>query len=182
MGDHDLFDIFPDVDFDGDHDLQDALFLEDMLEEEERITTSSHPQTAYDLDDDDDDDDNTEDYAQYARPATTKSGKLSGSRRAVTRERFHVKTSEEDDIFLEYAIDPEDYDTRREYEIAVYKAKYGWREYADYGFEYGLDPEDFETEDEYIEAWENLALGHNSDEEDSDDDDTIVIVPENDKE
>ena len=56
MGDHDLFDIFPDVDFDGDHDLQDALFLEDMLEEEERITTSSGPSgAAYLLDDDDDD-------------------------------------------------------------------------------------------------------------------------------
>ena len=43
----DLFDVFPDVDFDGDHDWQDLLFQEDMLEEEERITTSSHSRTVY---------------------------------------------------------------------------------------------------------------------------------------
>ena len=38
--DDDLFDFYPDTDFDGDSDLQDALLFEDLLEEEERLTTS----------------------------------------------------------------------------------------------------------------------------------------------
>ena len=41
----DLFDFAPDMDFDGDSDLQDALFLEDILEEEEKLTTSRHTMT-----------------------------------------------------------------------------------------------------------------------------------------
>lgn len=54
MGEDDIFDIFPDVDFDGDHDLQDALLLEDMYEEEEQITTLSYPAEDENLTDEND--------------------------------------------------------------------------------------------------------------------------------
>lgn len=115
MGEDDLFDIFPDMDLDGDKDLVDALILEDILLEEERLTTR---------------------------------------RSASTRFSFNVLSSDEEDIFIEYGIDPDDYITREDYLEAVYEAKYGWRETVEWGFEYGIDPEDFETEDEYTEAFE----------------------------
>ena len=113
--DDDIFDIFPDMDLDGDHDLVDALILDDILTEEEN---------------------------------------LSNERSATTRSTFRVLSSEEEDIFIEYGIDPDDYIIREEYLEAVYEAKYGWRENVECGLMYGLDPEDFETEDEYNEALE----------------------------
>lgn len=54
----------------------------------------------------------------------------------------------------EYGISPEDYETRDEYNEALYAEKYAWRDFCEDGSEYGLDPEDFETEDEYDAALE----------------------------
>ncbi len=115
--DDDIFGIFPDMDLDGDHDLVDALILDDILTEEENLTNE---------------------------------------RSATTRSTFRVLSSEEEDIFIEYGIDPDDYIIREEYLEAVYEAKYGWRENVECGLMYGLDPEDFETEDEYNEALEEV--------------------------
>lgn len=53
-----------------------------------------------------------------------------------------------------YGIDPEDYETRDEYNEALAQEKYAWRDWCEDGFEYGLDPEDFETEEEYNDALE----------------------------
>lgn len=46
------------------------------------------------------------------------------------------------------------YETEDEYNEAVQKAKYAWREDCDDGSEYGIDPNDYETEDEYYDALE----------------------------
>lgn len=120
-GDDDLFDFVPDMDLDGDHDLVDALIFEDILHEEEKLTTEKH---------------------------------------RVTLEKFHVKSADEEDIFFEYGIDPDDYIIRQEYEEAVFEAKYGWRDLVDISesVEYDIDPEDYETEDEYLQALEDAKL------------------------
>jgi len=119
--DDDIFDVIPDLDLDGDHDIVDALILDDILTEEEKLTTKKH---------------------------------------RVTPESFHVKSSEEEDIFFEYGIDPDDYLIREEYEEAVFEAKYGWRDMIDISesIEFSVDPEDYETEDEYLEAIEEAKL------------------------
>lgn len=58
-----------------------------------------------------------------------------------------------EDDFIEYGIDPEDYETEEEYVEALNEAKYAWREdYEDDFFEYGVDPDDYETEEEYVNA------------------------------
>lgn len=54
----------------------------------------------------------------------------------------------------EYGLDPEDFETEEEYEVALSRAKVAWRETCEDGFEFGVDPEDFETEEDYIEALE----------------------------
>ncbi len=55
---------------------------------------------------------------------------------------------------LEFGLDPEEYETREEYEEALEEAKYAWRDDCDDGYEENLDPEDYETEEEYKEALE----------------------------
>jgi len=123
--DDDIFDVIPDLDLDGDHDLVDALILDDILTEEENLTTK--------------------------KPS-------------VTLERFHVKSSDEEDIFFEYGIDPDDYLIREEYEEAVFEAKYGWRDLIDISesIELNVDPDDFETEEEYLDAIEQARSGETS--------------------
>lgn len=53
-----------------------------------------------------------------------------------------------------YGIDPDDYETREEYNTALKHEKYSWRSWCEDGSKYGLDPKDFETEDEYKEAFD----------------------------
>ena len=55
-GDDDLFDFTPDMDFDGDHDLEDYLLHEDLLEEEAGLFEPSRSDDA-DFDDGEDEDD-----------------------------------------------------------------------------------------------------------------------------
>ena len=56
--------------------------------------------------------------------------------------------------YLNYDIDPEDYDTQEEYEEALQGKKYAWREDCDYDdyLNYDIDPEDYDTQEEYEEA------------------------------
>ena len=51
-----------------------------------------------------------------------------------------------------FGIDPENYETRDEYNAALHREKYGWRSYCEDGSEYGIEPDDYETEEEYEEA------------------------------
>ena len=55
-----------------------------------------------------------------------------------------------------YGIDPNDYETRDEYNEALNREKHGWRDYCEDGSDYGISPEDYETEEEYDEALENV--------------------------
>ena len=59
-GDDDLFDFTPDMDFDGDHDLEDYLLHEDLLEEEAGLFEPSWSDDT-DFDDDEDGDDSDSD-------------------------------------------------------------------------------------------------------------------------
>ena len=114
MGEDDLFDILPDMDMDGDHDLIDFLILDDIENEiQKEIEGKRSHHISINLDDLDD-----------------------------------------DDIYIEYGIDREDYATREEYLEAVREARYGWRDEVEVRIELGLDPYDYETEDEYNEAFE----------------------------
>lgn len=57
-GDDDFFDIFPDIDGDGDHDIVDFLILDEIDNEIQREIEAGEARTAtFDLDEDDDDDD-----------------------------------------------------------------------------------------------------------------------------
>ena len=51
----------------------------------------------------------------------------------------------DDEIFLEYDIDRDDYPTKEDYLEAVDETKYGWRDAVEDGSEYDIDPEDYET-------------------------------------
>ena len=55
-----------------------------------------------------------------------------------------------------YGIDPNDYETRDEYNEALRREKHGWRDYCEDGSDYGISPEDYETQEEYDEALENV--------------------------
>ena len=59
----------------------------------------------------------------------------------------------------DYYIDPQDYETKEDYEEALEKAKYGWRENVEEDYDAGVCPEDYETEDEYNEALEEAKYG-----------------------
>lgn len=51
-----------------------------------------------------------------------------------------------------FGIDPDDYETRDEYNAALHREKYGWRSYCEDGSDYGIEPDDYETEEEYEDA------------------------------
>lgn len=71
-----------------------------------------------------------------------------------------------------YGIDPNDYETRDEYNEALNREKHGWRDYCEDGSDYGISPEDYETEEEYDEALENVK----ADSFDADVDDELIVT------
>ena len=104
MPEDSFFDIFPDMDADGDHDIVDFFIWDEMLREiEERDSKTS----------------------------------------------FADSDDEDDEIFLEYDIDRDDYPTKEDYLEAVDEARYDWRDAVEDGSEYDIDPEDYETLEEY---------------------------------
>ena len=48
-----------------------------------------------------------------------------------------------------YGIDPNNYETREEYNEALSREKHRWRDYCEDDSDYGISPEDYETEEEY---------------------------------
>lgn len=71
-----------------------------------------------------------------------------------------------------YGVDPNDYETRDEYNEALNKEKHGWRDYCEDGSDCGISPEDYETEEEYDEALENVK----ADSFDTDVDDDLIVT------
>ena len=51
-----------------------------------------------------------------------------------------------------YGIDPNNYETREEYNEALSREKHRWRDYCEEDSDYGISPEDYETEEEYNAA------------------------------
>lgn len=179
--DDDIFGIFPDMDFDGDHDLIDALILDDILTEEAGTSVKSSRSSLVDDDDnwrddvedgteyllDPSDYDTEEDYLEALDEAKYGWRDLAtvGDEFGITAEDY--ETEDEYNEAVEearnawkndvedgyaYSIDPDDYDSKDEYLEALNAAKYGWRDEAEDGSEYGLDPEDYETAEEYEDA------------------------------
>lgn len=70
----------------------------------------------------------------------------------TNENRYAWRLNCEDGSF--YGIKPEDYETREEYNEALYKEKYSWRNSCEDGADYGITPEEYETEEEYDEALE----------------------------
>ena len=67
-----------------------------------------------------------------------------------------------------YGIDPNNYETRDEYNEALSREKHGWRDYCEDGSDYGISPEDYETEEEYnaaIDTAEFNSFNENEDDE-----------------
>ena len=72
-----------------------------------------------------------------------------------------------------YGIDPNNYETRDEYNEALSREKHGWRDYCEDGSDYGISPEDYETEEEYNAATDTAEF--NSFNENEDDE---LIIPD----
>lgn len=67
-----------------------------------------------------------------------------------------------------YGIDPNNYETRDEYNEALSREKHGWRDYCEDGSDYGISPEDYETAEEYnaaIDTAEFKSFNENEDDE-----------------
>lgn len=67
-----------------------------------------------------------------------------------------------------YGIDPNNYETRDEYNEALSREKHGWRDYCEDGSDYGISPEDYETAEEYnaaIDTAEFNSFNENEDDE-----------------
>lgn len=71
-----------------------------------------------------------------------------------------------------YGVDPNDYETRDEYNEALNKERHGWRDYCEDGSDYGISPEDYETEEEYNAAIEKAE----SNSFDEDEGDELIIT------
>lgn len=58
----------------------------------------------------------------------------------------------------EYGIDPQDFDSKDDYEFAYNRAKYAWRDSCPGLWETGVDPDLYETKEDYLEAVENSRV------------------------
>ncbi len=117
LNDNDLFDNFPDMDLDGDRDLTDALLLEDILIEEERLTTggSAHARSFDVLPDDEED--ILMEYGIDREDYLTREDYLE----AVHEAKYGWRALAEDGT--EFNLDPEDFETEEEYQEALENAK-----------------------------------------------------------
>ncbi len=113
--DGDLFDNFPDMDLDGDSDLADALIYEDIVAEEEGLTTQSHSRS-FDVSEDDEDEILLK-YGIDREDYLTREDYLE----AVHEAKYDWRNFAEDGA--EFDLDPEDFETEEEYEEALDNAK-----------------------------------------------------------
>lgn len=119
-GDDDFFDIFPDIDGDGDHDIVDFLILDEIDNEIQREIEAGEARTAaFDSDenDEDDDDDILLDYGIDRDDYDTREDYLEAVREAKYGWRDDVEDG------FEYGLDPEDYETLEDYEEALEDAR-----------------------------------------------------------
>ena len=116
FGGDDLFDIFPDIDCDGDHDIVDFLILDEIDNEIQREIEAGEARTAtFDLDEDDDD--ILLDYGIDRDDYDTREDYLAAVREAKYGWRDDVEDGSE------YGLDPEDYETLEDYEDALEEAR-----------------------------------------------------------
>ena len=144
FGDDDIFDLFPDIDGDGDHDIVDFLILDEIDNEIQREIEADESRTAsFDLDEDDD-----EILLEYGIDRDD----------YVTREDYpetvrEAKYGWRDDVEdgSEYGLDPEDYETLEDYEEPLEDALL-FSSQSEL-----LDDEDVDTDDE-IDTDDSLSI------------------------
>ena len=116
FGDDDIFDLFPDIDGDGDHDIVDFLILDEIDNEIQREIEAGESRTAsFNLDEDDDD--ILLEYGIDRDDYVTREDYLEAVREAKYGWRDDVEDGSE------YGLDPEDYETLEDYEEALEDAR-----------------------------------------------------------
>ena len=116
FGDDDIFDLFPDIDGDGDHDIVDFLILDEIDNEIQRELEAGESRTAsFNLDEDDDD--ILLEYGIDRDDYVTREDYLEAVREAKYGWRDDVEDGSE------YGLDPEDYETLEDYEEALEDAR-----------------------------------------------------------
>ena len=156
MGEDDFFDIFPDMDLDGDHDIVDFLILDEIDNEIQReIESAETKNTSFDSDEDDenDDDDILLDYGIDRDDYDTREDYLEAVREAKYGWRDDVEDGSE------YGLDPEDYETLEDYEEALENARM---------FSSQEEMSDDEDADSYDDADDGIC---------SDDDSLSISIP-----
>ena len=141
-GADDFFDIFPDIDGDGDHDIVDFLILDEIDNEIQREIEVSESRTAS-FDIDEDNDKFLLEYGIDRDDYVTREDYLE-----AVREAKHGWRNIAEDGF-EYGLDPEDFETLEEYEEALEDAQFFSSQSS------GLsNDEDIDTDDE-ISAYDD---------------------------
>ena len=115
-GDDDFFDIFPDIDGDGDHDIVDFLILDEIDKEIQREIEAGEVR-ATSIDVDEDDDEILLEYGIDRDDYLTREDYLE----AVHEAKYGWRDDVEDG--LEYGLDPEDFETQEDYEEALEDAR-----------------------------------------------------------
>ena len=115
-GDDDFFDIFPDIDGDGDHDIVDFLILDEIDKEIQREIEAGEVR-ATSIDIDEDDDEILLEYGIDRDDYLTREDYLE----AVHEAKYGWRDDVEDG--LEYGLDPEDFETQEDYEEALEDAR-----------------------------------------------------------
>lgn len=142
--DDDFFDIFPDIDGDGDHDIVDFLILDEIDNKIQReIEASESRTTSFDIDEDDDD--ILLEYGIDRDDYDTREDYLE----AVREEKYGWRDIVEDGF--EYGLDPEDFETLEDYEEALEDARL-FPSQAELS-----DDEDADTDDE-ISAYDSASI------------------------
>lgn len=116
FGGDDFFDIFPDMDGDGDNDIVDFLILDEIDNEIQReIEAGEARTTSFDIDEDDDD--ILLEYGIDRDDYLTREDYLEAVREAKYGWRDDVEDG------TEYGLDPEDFETQEDYEEALEDAR-----------------------------------------------------------
>lgn len=144
-GEDDFFDIFPDIDGDGDHDIVDFLILDEIDNEIQREIEAGESRTAS-FDVDEDDDDILLNYGIDRDDYVTREDYLEAVREAKYGWRDNVEDGSE------YGLDPEDFETLEEYEEALENAQL-------FSSQSGLsDDEDTDVDDEISSNDDSVSI------------------------
>lgn len=144
-----------DFGFSRDFEDEDDMDTSDDLSSWDAMDSSDDdmdPYTSYSCDFDDEDDSDDEYTTSYDSGYGSNSGN-SAEDDDTWRDEHYAD-------YLDYGVDPEDYETEEEYLEVLDEVKNEWR--SEYSCENGIAPEDYEEEEEFLEAVENVKAQQKS--------------------